>query len=372
MANKAYRYRIYPDKDQRQKLAATFGCARFVYNKCLDEHERRYAAGEKYASKTDMNNYCVRTLKKEFPFLKEVDKFALTNAVFNLDKGYQRMFRKQGRHPKYKSRHRSGASYTTNYTNGNIKVLNKKIQLPKIGKVKAVIHRRAPGGYVLKSAAVTMEKDGSYYVSVLYEYHTMTPLTAGKEAVGLDYRSDGLFVTSEGTVCGMPHYYRKSERKLAKAQRGLRKKKKGSGNWKKQIRTIARIHRHIADQRKDFLHKISAGTANRYDIVCVEELNMRAMANKGFGNGKATLDNGYGMFLNYLEYKLRDRGKYLIKVGRWYPSSQLCSRCKEQQAMPISVRKYRCPRCGNIMDRDLNAAINIKNEGMRIYRRMTA
>jgi len=192
MANKAYRYRIYPDKDQRQKLAATFGCARFVYNKCLDEHERRYAAGEKYASKTDMNNYCVRTLKKEFPFLKEVDKFALTK-----------------------------------------------------------------------------EKDGRYYVSVLYEYHTMTPLTAGKEAVGLDYRSDGLFVTSEGTVCGMPHYYRKSESKLAKAQRGLRKKKKGSGNWKKQIRKIARIHRHIADQRKDFLHKISAGTANRYDIVCV-------------------------------------------------------------------------------------------------------
>ncbi|MBQ3394382.1 MAG: helix-turn-helix domain-containing protein, partial [Oscillospiraceae bacterium] len=170
MANKAYRYRIYPNDEQQTLLAKTFGCVRFVYNKCLDEHERRHAGGEKFASRVDMNNFCVRTLKKEYPFLKEVDKFALTNAVFHLDEGYRRMFRRQGGHPKYKSRHKSKASYTTNFTNGNIKVFDNAIQIPKVGRIKAVIHRKAPDNYSLKSATVSMERDGTYYVSVLYEY----------------------------------------------------------------------------------------------------------------------------------------------------------------------------------------------------------
>ena len=369
MANRACKYRIYPDKQQEQKLAEFFGCVRFVYNKCLEEQERRFRNGEDYASRTEMNNYCNRVLKKEYPFLKRPDKFALTNAIFHLDDGYQRLFSHIGGYPKYKSKHRSRRSYTTNITNGNIAVLEKAVKLPKLGLIKAKIHRRVPEDYVLKSATISQEPDGSYYVSVLYEYEEhieMTGPSGNWKAGGLDYKSDGLYVSSEGDVADMPHYYREAQPSLARSQRKLRHKVKGSANWRKQQKKTAKISRHIANQRKDFLHKKSAEIANQYDIVCVEDLDMRAMSNKGYGNGKATLDNGYGMFLNMLEYKLHDRGKKLVKIDKWYPSSQTCSCCGSRKEMPLAERTYRCPVCGMEMDRDRNAAINIRNEGLRL------
>lgn len=366
MANKAYKYRLYPNDAQKIKIGKTFGCVRFVYNKCLDEHERRRAKGEKFASRVAMNSYCIHTLKGKYPFLKEVDKFALTNAIYSLDEGYRRMFRHQGGHPKHKSKHKSRMSYTTNLTNGNIRVLNNAVQLPKLGKVKAVIHRFAPDNYVLKSATVSMERDGSYYVSVLYEYDAVPVVSCGTNGVGMDYKSDGLFVSSDGKICDMPHYYRESQPKLAKQQRKLKNKIKGSNRWKKQQQKIAKTHRHIANQRKDFLHKKSTEIANQYDVVCVESLNMQAMSNRGFGNGKATMDNGYGIFLNMLSYKLFDRGKRLIKIDKWFPSSQICSQCGNRHTMPLNVRTYVCSCCGSIIDRDINAAINILNEGLRL------
>lgn len=183
------------------------------------------------------------------------------------------------------------------------------------------------------------------------------------------YLSDGLYVSSEGDTCGMPHYFRQSADKLAKAQRKLRHKTIGSKNYNKQQKRTAKIHRHIANQRKDFLQKKSTEIANQYSFVCVEDLNMKAMANRGFGNGKATLDNGYGMFLTMLDYKLRDRGGQLIKVGRFFPSSQLCSHCgfKNPLVKNLSIRHWDCPNCGTTgIDRDVNAAKNIKKEGIRL------
>ena len=206
-------------------------------------------------------------------------------------------------------------------------------------------------------------------MSVLYEYEEhieMTGPSGNWKAGGLDYKSDGLYVSSEGDVADMPHYYREAQPSLARSQRKLRHKVKGSANWRKQQKKTAKISRHIANQRKDFLHKKSAEIANQYDLVCVEDLDMRAMSNKGYGNGKATLDNGYGMFLNMLEYKLHDRGKKLVKIDKWYPSSQTCSCCGSRKEMPLAERTYRCPVCGMEMDRDRNAAINIRNEGLRL------
>ncbi len=365
-ASRAYKYRLYPDPEQETLLRKTFGCVRFVFNRCLYEQERLHGAGEKYRGRIDMNAFCNHTLKSEYPFLREVDKFALTNAIWHLDAGYRRFFHGKAGHPVYKSRHRDPGSYTTNYTNGNIAVLDRGIKLPKLGVVRAVIHRRAPENYVLKAATVSRERDDTCYVSVLYEYAEEITPCEGTEAVGLDYKSDGLFTDSEGAVADMPHYYREGQEALAKAQRKLKNKVKGSANWKKQQKRIAKKHRHIANQRKDYLHKKSAGTANRYDIVCVEDLDMRAMAGKGFGNGKATLDNGYGMFIRMLEYKLHDRGKTLVRVDRWFPSSQICSRCGERKEMPLTERTYRCPGCGSVIDRDLNAAVNIRDEGLRM------
>lgn len=371
MANKAYVYAIYPNKKQAELCQKTFGCCRFVYNQMLDVQQERYKNGEKHLSKLSANNYCTQHLKKEFLFLKEVDKFALNNAVFHLANSFDRFFKKQGGYPKYKNKHKAKKTYTTNFTNNNIEIGDDYIKLPKLGKVKAKIHRKPKEKWKLKSATVIQNRDGTYQISVLFEYETkeINALVTSMSTLGLDYKSDGLYVDSEGNNCDMPHYYRLSQDKLAKSQRKLKHKIIGSNNYCKQQRKIAKIHRHIANQRKDFLHKKSTEIANQYTCVCVESLNMRSMANKGFGNGKATLDNGYGMFVNFLEYKLKDRGGYLIKVDKWFPSSQLCHWCgyRNKNLKELRIRKWNCPCCGHKgIDRDWNSAINIMVEGLRI------
>ena len=367
--NRAYKYRIYPTKVQEQQLAGTFGSCRFVYNQMLALQDANYKAGVKHLSRSDANNYVNNTLKKDYPFLKEVDKFALTNAVYAMENGYQKFFKKQGGYPRFKNKHRAKRSYTTNFTNGNIAVEETHIKLPKLKKIKASVHRKAPKEWKLKSATVSQERDGSYYCSVLYEFEHDLPVSEKPAfpVIGLDYKSDGLYADSEGTICGSPKYYRKQSDKLAKAQRKLKGKTIQSNNYYKQQKKVAKIHRKIANQRKDYLHKESTRIANGYGIVCVEDLNMRAMSNKGFGNGKATLDNGYGMFLTMLEYKLEYRGKRLVRVSPWFPSSQICSCCGGVHKLSLADRIYRCS-CGAVMDRDYNAAVNIRDEGLRLLR----
>lgn len=353
---------------QQELLVKTFGCCRFVYNKCIDEQKRRYAVGEKHMSYFDMNAYCTQVLKHQYEFLREPDKFALSNTVHALHEGYQRFFNRTGKYPKYKLKRKSKCSYTTNITNGNIVVSDDFIKLPKLGNVKAVIHRHVLDDWKLKSATVSMEADGSYYVSVLYEYEADIVVNHDSNAIGLDYKSQGLYTDSNGYCARMPHFYKKSMKRLGRFQRKLSKCTSGSNNREKQRKKVAKLHRHVANQRKDFLHKLSTETANQYGIVCVESLNMRSMANKGFKNGRSTLDNGYGMFLNMLEYKLKDRGKVLVRVDKWFPSSQICSCCGEQnkELKDLSIRRWICPCCGMEHDRDVNAAVNILREGMKM------
>lgn len=371
MANKAYVYAIYPNKEQAELCQKTFGCCRFVYNQMLSVQQERYKNGEKHLSKLAANTYCTQHLKKDFLFLKEVDKFALNNAIFHLADGFDRFFKKQCGYPKYKNKHKAKKTYTTNFMNNNIEIGDDYVKLPKLGKVKAKIHRKPNKAWKLKSATITQNRDNTYQVSILFEYETKesdAPVTS-KSTLGLDYKSDGLYVDSNGNDCDMPHYYKLSQDKLAKSQRKLRHKMIGSNNYRKQQKKIAKIHRHIANQRKDFLHKESTEIANQYTCVCVENLNMRSMANKGFGNEKATLDNGYGMSVNFLEYKLKDRGGYLVKVDKWFPSSQLCHWCgyRNENLKDLKIRKWDCPHCGHKgIDRDWNATINIKAEGLRI------
>lgn len=366
--NRAYRYRIYPTTEQERQLTDTFGSCRFVYNHYLALQSENYQQRRKHMNKTACNNDCNRSLKLEHPWLKQVDKFALTNAIYALDTAYQRFFRKQGAYPRFKSKHHSRMSYTTNFTNGNIAVLDGKIKLPKLGKIKAIVHRTAPEDWCLKQATVSRECDGSYYVSVLYEYQAEIKQQAVRpdQIIGLDYKSDGLYMDSTGVCCDMPHFFRRSQKKLAKAQRKLRHKQLHSQNYRKQQQRIAHVSRKTANQRKDFLHKRSAEIANQYDLVCVENLDMKALSNRKFRNGKATMDNGYGAFLTMLQYKLEERGKCLIRIDKWYPSSKTCNRCGKIKPMPLSQRLYECT-CGMSMDRDLNAAINIRNQGYKAY-----
>ena len=218
----------------------------------------------------------------------------------------------------------------------------------------------------LKSATVSQNSDGKFYASVLFEYEDDISYQADlNNAIGLDYASNGLFVDSNGRRGTNHKFYREAQKKLAKEQRKLSRKTKGSKNYYKQLFITNKLHRHIANQRSDNLHKLSTEIANQYNVVCVEDLNMAAIGNKGFKNGKATYDNGYGMFLRMLEYKLSDRGKTFVKVDKFYPSSQICSCCGNRKKLELSDRKYICT-CGLEIDRDLNAAINIKNEGLRL------
>lgn len=372
--NSAIKYRLYPTSEQKIMFAKTFGCCRKVYNLMLSEKIESYKTTGKFVAVTPAK------YKKDFPYLKEVDSLALANVQLNLQSAFRNHFdrnrRKKTGFPKFKSAKHSRKSYTTNNQNGTVAIIdNRYIRLPKIGKVKAVIHRVPGTDWKLRSATVSCSSDDRYYVSVLFEYGNSASAYVADEnnAIGMDYASDGLYVDDKGNIGTNHKFYRESHKKLAKEQRKLSRKKgsrKGedkSHNYLKQQRKVNRIYTHIANQRKDNLHKISAEIANQYDIVCVENLNMRNMSNRGFGNGKATLDNGYGMFLDMLEYKLANRGKYLVKVDKWYPSSQICHCCgkRHPEMKDLRIRTMRC-ECGYVMDRDRNAAMNIKKEGLRI------
>ena len=330
--------------------------------------------------------------KEEYPFLKEVDSLALANVQLDLQKAYNAFFSdKNIGFPKYKSRKYSKLSYTTNNqktkSGFTIKIVNNEIQLPKIKFIKIKKHREPKADWKIKSATVSMEKDGKFYVSVLFEYDKDIVKSNGQKAIGLDYKSDGLYMDSNYECCNMEKYYKKSQRRLKKLQQKLSRKLETHivrydknhrpiydreleecKNVQKARLKVAKLSSHVANQRKDFLHKKSFEIANQYDIVCVEDLNLKGIGNKHskYHLGKSTMDNGYNMFLKFLEYKLFDRGKILVRVDKKYPSSQICSQCGHKHKLELNERIYRCPHCGLEIDRDYNSALNILHEGLRI------
>ena len=370
--NKAIKYRVYPSDEQAVMFVKTFGCCRKVWNLMLSDKIAYYKSTGKILLTTPAQ------YKKDYTFLKEVDSLALANVQMNLQSSYKAFFdkkrKKRNGFPKFKSAKYSRKSYTTNNQKGTVAIIGNTIKLPKIGKVKAVIHRKPETDWTIKSATVSQESDGAFYISVLFEFEkNIVQVAKSDNVIGLDYKSDGLYMDSNGNIGSNHKYYKESHEKLAREQRklsrktGSKKNQPKSKNYLKQLKKVNKIHRHITNQRIDNLHKLSTEIANQVDAVCVESLDMRAMSNKRFGNGKATLDNGYGIFLNMLEYKLSDRGKYFIKVDKWYPSSQLCSCCGNQKKITLADRIYKCS-CGLEIDRDYNSAINIKNEGLRLLK----
>ena len=371
--NKAIKYRLYPSAEQSVMFAKTFGCCRKIWNLMLADKIACYEETKSFGKQTPA------MYKKDYPFLKEVDSLALANVQLNLQSAIKNCFdrsrKKQNGFPKFKSAKHSRKSYTTNNQKGTVAIIDDKyIKLPKIGKVKAVIHRQPEADWTVKSVTVSQESDGKYYASILFTFdRIINNVAISDNVLGLDYASDGLYTDSNGKKGTSHKYYIESHKKLAKEQRrlsrkvGSKKNQTKSNNYIKQLHKVNKIHRHITNQRIDNLHKLSTEIANQYDVVCVESLDMKAMSNKGCGNGKATLDNGYGLFLNMLEYKLYDRGKYFIKVDKWFPSSQICNHCGtvHTEMKDLSIRTMRCD-CGLTMNRDYNAALNIKKEGLRL------
>ena len=373
--HRGIRYRLYPTLEQQVLINETFGHSRFVYNKMLRFSKDAYDKGEKFVSRNNFN-YRLTALKEEFLWLCDVDSTALQSANDALATAFSNFFAKRTKFPTFHKK-QINESYTSKKISGsnNIALGSKYVKLPKLRYVKAKIHKMPDPNWLIKSATVSRDSDGKFYVSILFEFDepVNTYVADTQNAIGLDYASDGLYVDHNGNIGTNHKFYRESHAKLAKAQRklsrmkGSKKHEKKSSNYLKQLRKVNKIHQHIANQRKDNLHKLSTEIANRYDVVCVEDLNMKAMSNKGFGNGKATLDNGFGSFVSMLEYKLSARNKYLIKVDKWYPSSQICHACGtlHPEMKDLKVRTMRCD-CGLVIGRDQNAAINILNEGLRI------
>ena len=337
---RAYKFRLYPDRQQEVLFHKTFGCCRFLYNRMLADKKEMYEKTGKTERLTPAG------YKKEYPWLKEVDSLALANVQLHLEAAYKKFFReKKAGFPKFKSRHRSRKSYTTNVVNGNIRLEGGILRLPKAGAVKIRCHREIPEGYILKSATVSMDCSGKYYASLLYEFPASESQAAGKyregmEVLGIDFAMRGMAVFSDGSSAEYPMYYRKSQERLAREQRKLSHCKKGSRNYEKQKRILARRHEKVRNQRRDCLHKLSRRIADRYDAVAVEDIDMKAMS-QCLKFGKSVMDDSYGAFRDMLMYKLEDQGKELVKVDRFFPSSKMC-----------------------------NAAVNIREEGRRLL--MTA
>ncbi len=362
---KGYKYRIYPNKDQKIQIARTFGCCRFVYNQTLAYRKETYGKEKKSVSKTDCNHYCNRELKKEYEWLKEVDKFALTNAIYNMDCAYQKFFKEHAGYPKFKSKHDKHKSYTTNFTNGNIAAdfEEGKIKLPKLKQVKAKFHRKFEGQ--IKSATVSQVPSGKYYVSILVETEH-EELRHTDKNTGLDLGVKDLCITSDGTRYWNPKTIRKYEKKLAKLQRQLSHKEKRSRNYYKQKKKIAICHEKIRNIRKDYLHKVSHEIISENQVIVSEGLQIKNMV-KNHHLAKSIMDVSWYELTRQLGYKAEWNGRQYIKIDAFYASSQICSSCGYQNTdiKDLSVREWICPKCRAKHDRDLNAAKNILAEGLR-------
>ena len=362
---KAYNYRIYPNNEQKVQIAKTFGCCRFVYNQTLAYRKEKYEKEKKSVSKTDCNNYCNRELKKEYEWLKEVDKFALTNVIYNMDSAYQKFFKEHAGYPKFKSKHDSHRSYTTNFTNGNIAADFERgeVKLPKLKAVKAKLHRNFIGQ--IKSATVSQVPSGKYYVSILVETE-YEELEHVNHNAGLDLGIKDLCITSDGKKYENPKTIKKYEKYLTKLQRKLAHKKKGSNNYYKARKKISLCHEKITNTRKDYLHKISHEIISENQVIVSESLQIKNMV-RNHHLAKSISDVSWYELTRQLEYKAKWNGRRYIRIDTFYASSQLCSVCgfRNAETKDLSVREWTCPVCGAKHDRDINAAKNILKEGLR-------
>lgn len=374
---KGYKFRLYPNVEQAIFFTKTFGCVRKVYNLMLEDRIKAYEETKK-DDNTKMTYPTPAKYKKEHPYLKEVDSLALANAQLNLDKAYKNFFRdKSVGFPKLKSKKNPVQSYTTNNQKGTISIIDgKHIKLPKLKSlVKIKCHRKMKG--IIKSATISIEPNGKYYVSILCE-EDIKPLRKTKKIVGIDLGITDFAILSNGEKISNNRFTSKMEQKLKREQRKLSRKQliaKSKGvslinakNYQKQKRKVARLHEKVKNQRNDFLNKLSTMIIKNHDVICIENLNTKGML-RNHKLAKAISDVSWSSFVNKLEYKARWYGKEVIKIDTWFPSSQICSKCGHNDGKKaLAIREWLCQNCGKTHDRDINASINILKEGIRLQK----